>query len=102
MDYLAFKWNPDRIREKIRAIKWLEMQEEEAQDIYKISYYYQPEDFDEEELRSVLGKDFFQVTIVNSHQKCLDVLPVRASNGNAISYLSQQEDIPLANVIARS
>jgi len=100
MDYLAFKWNPDRIREKIRAIKWLEMQEEEAQDIYKISYYYQPEDFDEEELRSVLGKDFFQVTIVNSHQKFLDVLPVHASKGNAIRYLSQKWAIPLANVIA--
>lgn len=101
MDYLSFKWHPDRIREKIQSIDWLDPQEEEAQDIYKISYYYyDPEDFDEEELRSVLGKDFFQVTIVNSHQKFLDILPVHASKGNAIRYLSQKWSIPLANVIA--
>ena len=38
--------------------------------------------------------------MVNSHQKFLDILPVHASKGNAIRYLSQKWAIPLANVIA--
>lgn len=100
MDYLSFKWNPDRIREKLESVHWLVLQEENAQDIYKISYYYDPVDFDEEILKDTLGKDFFQITMVNSHQKFLDILPVHASKGNAIRYLSQKWSIPLANVIA--
>lgn len=100
MDYLSFKWNPDRIREKLESIHWLVPQEEAAQDIYKISYYYNPVDFDEEILKDILDKDFFQITMVNSHQKFLDILPVHASKGNAIRYLSQKWAIPLANVIA--
>src|SRR5690625_4949066 len=84
----------------IRRIKRLEMKEAEAQDIYKISYYYQPEHYDEDELRTVFGTDLSQVTLVHSHQKFLDVLPVHASKGHAIRYLSQKWAIPLANVIA--
>lgn len=100
MEYLSFKWKPDLIREKLKNIHWLSPQEEAAQDIYKISYYYDPVDFDEEILREALGNDYYQVTIVNSHQTFLDVLPVHASKGNAIRYLSQKWSIPLANVIA--
>src|SRR5690606_22717381 len=51
MDYLSFKWNPDLIRDKLESIHWLVPQEDEAQDIYKISYYYDPMDFDEEILK---------------------------------------------------
>lgn len=100
MEYLNFKWNPDRIREKLESVHWLVPQEPAAQDTYKISYYYNPVDFDEEILKTILGHDFFQITIVNSHQKFLDILPVNASKGNAIRYLSQKWSIPLANVIA--
>src|SRR5690606_344059 len=86
MDYLRFKWNPDLIRDKLESIHWLVPQEDEAQDIYKISYYYDPMDFDEEILKNTLDKDFYQITMVNSHQRYLDILPVHASKGNAIRY----------------
>lgn len=100
MDYLSFKWNPDLIRDKLESIHWLVPQEDEAQDIYKISYYYDPMDFDEEILKNTLDKDFYQITMVNSHQRYLDILPVHASKGNAIRYLSQKWSFPLANIIA--
>lgn len=100
MDYLDFKWNPDQIRDKLSNIHWLVPQEEEAQDIYKISYYYDPMDFDEEILRTTLDRDFYQITMVNSHQRYLDILPVHASKGNAIRYLSQKWSFPLSNIIA--
>ncbi|WP_236974725.1 HAD-IIB family hydrolase [Membranihabitans maritimus] len=100
MDYLDFKWNRDRILKKLSTIHWLELQEEDAQDIYKLSYYYNLADFDEDIIRSKLGKDFYQITMVNSHQKYIDILPVNASKGNAIRYLCQKWSIPLRNVIA--
>lgn len=100
LDYLNFKWDRQRISDKLATISWLELQDERGQDTFKISYNYRMEDFNENEIRQVLDKDFYQVTMINSHEKFLDILPVNASKGNAIRYLSQKWSFPLSQVIA--
>ncbi|GAA5224693.1 HAD-IIB family hydrolase [Membranihabitans marinus] len=99
-EYLNFKWERKRIEDKLSAVSWLKKQPSAGQDTYKLSYEYDVEDFDENEIRTVLDRDFYEITMINSHEKFLDILPVNASKGNAIRYLSQKWAIPLSNVIA--
>ena len=55
---------------------------------------------DEEEIKSLLGNDWYHVNVITSHLKFVDILPKRASKGNAILYLCHKWGISLNNVYA--
>lgn len=98
--FLAGRWKRDDIVNRLKEVPWLRLQEEEAQNPYKISYYYDQEKYDHEELISVLGTGWYKVNIIPSHGQFLDFIPKRASKGNAIKFLCRKWSIPLSNVIA--
>ncbi|MBB4804616.1 sucrose-phosphate synthase [Flavobacterium nitrogenifigens] len=98
--FLSGRWKRDEIVNRLKAIKWIKLQEEEAQNPYKISYYYEKEHYDHEELIRVLGNGWYKVNIIPSHGQFLDFIPKRASKGNAIKFLCRKWSIPLGNVIA--
>ena len=99
-DHLSFKWDRKKIVNVLKPLKWLEQQEENAQNPLKLSYYYDPEHYDEEEIKSLLANDWYHVNVVTSHHKFVDILPKRASKGNAILYLCHKWGISLNNVYA--
>lgn len=98
--FLSGRWKREEIVNKLNGVKWIKLQEEEAQNPYKISYYYDKEQYDHDELIRVLGTGWYKVNIIASHGQYLDFIPKRASKGNAIKFLCRKWSIPLGNVIA--
>ncbi|MFT6716255.1 MAG: sucrose-phosphate synthase [Saprospiraceae bacterium] len=99
-NHLSFKWDREKILKTLKQLRWLRLQESNAQNPLKLSYYYDPEYYDEEEIKALLGNDWYHVNVVTSHLKFVDILPKRASKGNAILYLCHKWGISLNNVYA--
>lgn len=98
--FLAGRWKREDIVNRLKGVAWLKLQEEEAQNPYKISYYYDKEKYDYEQLITVLGTGWYKVNIIPSHGEFIDFIPKRASKGNAVKFLCRKWAIPLSNVIA--
>ncbi|MDB4834960.1 HAD-IIB family hydrolase [Cyclobacteriaceae bacterium] len=98
--YLAGRWRRDDILNRLKEISWLRFQEPEAQKDFKISFYYKEEEYDHDELIEKLGPLWYRVSIIKSHGEFLDILPKRASKGNAIKYLCQKWSINLRDTLA--
>lgn len=98
--FLEGRWKREDIVNRLKGISWLKMQEEVAQNPFKISYYYDKEKYSHEHLIKVLGTGWYKVNIIASHGEFIDFLPKRASKGNAIRFLCQKWAIPLSSVIA--
>lgn len=98
--FLAGRWKREEIVNRLRGISWIKMQEEVAQNPFKISYYYDKEKYNHEQLIKVLGTGWYKVNIITSHGEFIDFLPKRASKGNAIKFLCHKWAIPLSSVIA--
>lgn len=99
-DHLSFQWDREKIIKTLKPLKWLRIQEENAQNPLKLSYYYDPEFYDEEEVKALLENDWYHVNVITSHNQFVDILPKRASKGNAILYLCHKWGISLNNVYA--
>ena len=99
-NFLNWRWKKDEINSKLNNIPWLELQESDAQRDYKISYIYDQENFNLDHLKHALGKKWHQVNIITSHKKYLDILPKRASKGQALKFICQKWSIPMDCVYA--
>ena len=98
--FLSGRWKRDDIENRLKSIHWIKLQEEEAQNPFKISYYYDKDNYNHDELVEALGKGWYKINIIPSHGQFLDIIPKRASKGNAIKFLCRKWSIPLTNVIA--
>ncbi|MFC5977210.1 HAD-IIB family hydrolase [Flavobacterium salmonis] len=98
--FLAGRWKREDIANRLKNIPWMRLQEAEAQNPFKISYYYDQEKYNHDELITVLGSGWYKVNIIPSHNEFLDFIPKRASKGNAIKFLCRKWNIPLSSVIA--
>jgi sucrose-phosphate synthase len=98
--YLEFKWDREKIVELLKPLNWLELQEENAQNPHKISYYCNPKVYDEEKIKNRLDNDWYHINVISSHNRFVDILPKRASKGNAILYLCHKWGLQLNKVYA--
>ena len=97
--HISYNWDRDEIEHRVLKIRGLELQEENAQRRFKISFYNHRKNFTEDEIYDMLGDHAGNVRVIISHQTLVDLLPRRASKGRAIRYLCQQWDIPLNQTI---
>ncbi len=98
--YLSGRWRREELLNRLKKVKWLKLQEENAQKQFKISFTYKKEDYSNDQLVDALGPYWYRVSIINSHGKFLDILPKRASKGNAIQYLCHKWSISLRDTFA--
>jgi len=98
--FLSGRWKREDVENRLKTVPWLKLQEDEAQNPFKISYYYDKEKYNYDELVAALGKGWYKINIIPSHGQFLDFIPKRASKGNAIKFLCRKWSIPLSNVIA--
>ena len=98
--FLSGRWKRDEVVQRLKEIEWIRLQEEEAQNPYKISYYYEKEHYNHEQLIAVLGSGWYKINIIPSHGQFIDFIPKRASKGNAIKFLCRKWNISMANVVA--
>ncbi|MDH3651311.1 MAG: HAD-IIB family hydrolase [Saprospiraceae bacterium] len=96
--YLSKNWNRREILRRISNLDWVDLQEQEGQNLHKISFYLKNQLFKADQLDSVLGKYRDQVTIILSHDLYLDVLPKKASKGKALRYICRKWSIPYRNL----
>ncbi|RFU96012.1 HAD-IIB family hydrolase [Sphaerochaeta halotolerans] len=101
--YIRRRWKPDVIREVLSAFPELEMQNEEGtQRRYKISYTIKegseiPSLM--ERIRTALSEARSMQHLVLSHDTYLDILPYRASKGDAIHYIAWKWGIEASRVL---
>lgn len=93
-NFLRWRWKRDSVIDRLSSIPWLELQEERAQREFKVSYNYQKHQYNIDELKNALSKQWHQVNIITSHGEYLDVLPKRASKGQAIIFICRKWSIP--------
>lgn len=92
-------WKPERIKKELAGFDFLELQEEETQRKFKISYYIDGEKHEIQPVKEKLQKSRIKANLILSHNQFVDILPFRASKGRAIRYLSYRWNIPLDSIL---
>jgi len=87
--HINYRWKPDALREAMRNFPGLKLQKNSEQRRFKISYDVDPKLMPSlREIRAHLRKRDLHAKLIYSHHAYLDLLPVRASKGLAIQYLT--------------
>jgi len=100
--HLRNKWRPERIHDALDTLSFLSLQEDEnTQREFKVSYDLDKDTSSEDALPQIydaLGRCGVPHTVIFSHGVYVDVLPLRASKGKAVRYLSNKWNIPLESI----
>jgi len=99
-DHIDHDWSGQRIRRILGKVPGLELQSKTEQTPFKRSYYYDTDIAPTtEEIVSLLRQKEITANVMLSFGKFLDIVPSRASKGQAIRYVSQRLDIPLEQTL---
>ncbi|WP_455210414.1 HAD-IIB family hydrolase [Kaarinaea lacus] len=87
--HINYRWKPEALREAMRDFPGLKLQKAREQRRFKISYDVDPSLMPSlKVIRAQLRKRDLHAKLIYSHQAYLDLLPVRASKGLAMQYLT--------------
>jgi sucrose-phosphate synthase len=99
-DHIDHDWSPRRIRHLLEDLPGLKLQDRREQTASKLSYYYDPPIApDLDAINTLLRQHDITAHLLLSFGQFLDVLPSRASKGQALRYLAQRLDIPLDHIL---
>jgi sucrose phosphatase-like protein len=94
--HIDYRWQPDAIQEAMHELPGLELQSPESQGRFKISYLLNPEEAPNlREIMRHLRQRHLHVKAVYSHSMYLDLLPLRASKGDALRYCALKWGLPI-------
>ncbi len=94
-------WDAGRVREVLAGFDGLELQPDEWQSEFKVSYYLDAAgDAQLEAIRRRLREAGLRTTLVYSSDRDLDILPAGASKGAAAAFVARRWGVPPARVIA--
>lgn len=97
--HINFRWNANRVKQALAKFPGLELQPEDHQREFKVSYYVTRKGLQRREVVRYLRQQHFSVNVLLSQGINLDVLPLRASKGLAIRYLAFRWGLPLNQFI---
>ena len=99
-DHIDNDWNRARIRRVLADQPGLKLQDREKQSRFKLSFYYDPEQaLSAEEITALLHKNELNANVIVSFGQFLDIVPARASKGQALRYVALRLDIPFENIL---
>lgn len=99
-DHIDFMWKPRAIRRTLADFEGLKLQPKEFQTDFKISYYYDPSVAPSiDEINSSLRQNELTVHVLHSFGQYLDILPIRASKGEALRYFAESSGIALNRIL---
>jgi sucrose-phosphate synthase len=79
----------------------LKLQPKKEQATFKLSYYYDPRNAPTvEDIIKMLHKHELTANVFSSFGQFLDIVPSRASKGQALRYVAQRLDIPVEHILA--
>ena len=86
--HISHKWQPNAIRDALKELPGLKLQQSECQRSHKISYYVDMTRAPSKaKIVQHLRKKDIHANVIHSHEAYLDILPIRASKGLALRYL---------------
>ena len=99
-DHIDHHWSLQRIHRILSKIPGLELQSKSEQTPFKASYHYDPKIAPTvEDIVSQLRLRDITANVMLSFDQFLDIVPSRASKGQALRYVSQRLDIPLEQTL---
>lgn len=94
-------WTPWVIRRLLRELPGLNLQGRNEQSTFKLSYHYDAALAPPmEEVRALLRQHELSVNVTLSFGQFLDLVPARASKGQALRFAAQRWRIPLERILA--
>ncbi len=99
-DHINYLWQPVTVRKALQEILGLVPQSKSEQSRYKIAFHYDPTIAPPvEEIIALLRTKDLTVNVIYSFGQYLDIVPARASKGQALRYVAQRWDIPLEHIL---
>jgi len=100
-NHIDHDWNPQQVRRVLAEIPGLKPQGKNEQTPFKLSYFYDPQKAPSvDELVKLIRQQELTANVISSFGQFLDIVPARASKGQALRYVAQRLDIPLENILA--
>ena len=99
--HIDYHWKRDELQNALSKFPGIKLQEPNAQWQFKLSYYVN-ENFNEDNLADLykfLDDHKLRAKVLLTENHYLDLLPFRASKGNAMRYLSYKWKLPLHHFI---
>lgn len=97
---IAHLWRRDALEQVLSGLPGLMLQTAENQRKFKLSYNVISKKMPSlQDLYRLLREHRLHARLIYSHEKFLDVLPIRASKGHAIRYLAYKWGLPLENFL---
>ncbi|SFM24162.1 sucrose-phosphate synthase [Ectothiorhodospira mobilis] len=98
--HIDYRWEPDALRQALLELPGIQLQPEEDQRRHKISFFVDPAEAPGmKEIERLLHQKDLHANIIYSHDRFLDLLPVRASKGFAVRYFADKWGIPVERVL---
>ena len=99
-DHIDHDWAPRRISRLLDNLPGLKRQPKSEQSPYKISYFYNADEApSQQEIINLLRQEEVTANVILSFGQFLDVIPSRASKGQALRYVAQRLEIPLEHTL---
>jgi len=99
-DHIDYLWRPAVVRRVLAELPGLTPQKKKEQTRFKVSYVYDPDYAPcPEDISSLLRSHDVTANLVYSFGQYLDVIPSRASKGQAVRYVAQRWGIPLEHIL---
>ena len=98
--HINHKWDPEGITSVVSYLPGLELQADEQQRRFKVSFdVIGPEFPGADYVRKLLKREKLMASVIFSHGKHLDFLPMRASKGKALKHLAVKWGILMDNIL---
>lgn len=98
--HISYRWQPDAVRSAMINIPGVELQAPDAQGRFKIAYFVDAAKAPSfREINRHLRRQQLHVKGIYSHNMYLDLLPIRASKGDAIRYAALKWGLPVKRLL---
>jgi sucrose-phosphate synthase len=98
--HIDYQWTPQLVKAAIAKLPGIKPQQEPFPNLHKISYLVDiAKSPSITEIRAFLLQQQLNVQAIFSHQEYLDILPQRASKGDAVNYCAAKWKIPIAQIL---
>ncbi|MEJ1461928.1 MAG: HAD-IIB family hydrolase [Candidatus Sedimenticola sp. (ex Thyasira tokunagai)] len=99
-EHIDHLWKPQSVRRLLNELPGLKPQRKIEQSRFKIAYHYDKSEAPSvEELNDLLHQRDLTCNVIHAFGQYLDIVPVRASKGQALRYVAQRWGIPLENIL---
>ncbi|WGV27484.1 HAD-IIB family hydrolase [Halotia branconii] len=94
--HIGYRWQVDEVRQAMQELPGVMLQPPEVQSKFKVSYFIDEEkSMSFKEIMRHLRRRRLHVKGIYSHNMYLDLLPIRASKGDAIRYCALKWGLPI-------